>query len=209
MKQKIFFDWDGTLVNSLNRMYSLFCYLVNSSCLSYEQYWEIKKNGVNQAQILTEYFCYNFKQIKDFRTKWFSLIEHDEWLKLDILYNDTEFVLKNLFKQHDLYIVTGRQFLDKVNKQVVDFKIEKYVQKIFSTCQNTTKYELITSNISNLNELDMLIGDTVEDIESGKKLNIKTIGITTGMLNKTTLLKYYPTRVYDSLMDFYHDNKTV
>ena len=46
---KIFFDLDGTLIDSKLRMYNLFQELVPQSNLTFVEYWEYKKNKFSQG----------------------------------------------------------------------------------------------------------------------------------------------------------------
>ena len=47
---KIFFDLDGTLINSKMRLYSLFQELVSASNLSFDEYWNLKKKKLIMLQ---------------------------------------------------------------------------------------------------------------------------------------------------------------
>lgn len=208
-KKKIFFDFDGTLVDNSYRIYILFSTLVENNSLSYTKYWSIRRNGVSQKQILMNYFGYTEKNVAIFQKKWMNLIESDEFLELDKLQEKVKFVLSNIFKEHNIYIVTARQFNSKVQKQVDKFKIDKYFKEIFVTQQKSKKNDIIIKNVKNICKQDVIIGDSNEDIETGKQLNITTVAVTTGNLNKKAILKFAPDFVYDNLMEFYYDNKTL
>ena len=43
----IFFDLDGTLIDSKLRLYSLFQKLVPESILTYDEYWKYKMNKIS------------------------------------------------------------------------------------------------------------------------------------------------------------------
>ena len=116
--RNIFFDLDGTLINSLKRMYILFSELVPNNNFSYEKYWDIKKNGADQREVLTRYFNYQDEEIKKVHKKWLLMIENEKLLEIDQPYNDANFILKNLCKNNNLYIVTARQSTEKVRKQI-------------------------------------------------------------------------------------------
>ncbi|GAB7261216.1 hypothetical protein DaDZ19_28830 [Dickeya ananatis] len=59
----IFFDFDGTLIDSKLRQYELFCKLVPESHFSYEEYWDIKRNRINQEKLLVDFFSYKPEQL--------------------------------------------------------------------------------------------------------------------------------------------------
>ena len=56
---KIFFDLDGTLINSKIRLYSLFQELVPVSNFSFDEYWDFKQNKINHATILRKKFNFD------------------------------------------------------------------------------------------------------------------------------------------------------
>ena len=58
MKVNIFFDLDGTLLDSRKRLYKLFQDLVLESNLTIDEYWELKRNKINHKTILIEKFGY-------------------------------------------------------------------------------------------------------------------------------------------------------
>ena len=65
---KIFLDLDGTLIDSKLRLYGLFQELVPESILTYEEYWNYKKDKINHKKILKKYFKFNDCDIKLFQT---------------------------------------------------------------------------------------------------------------------------------------------
>ena len=57
----IFFDLDGTLIDSRLRLYKLFQDLVSSSNLTFSDYWNLKRNKISHKKILTTKFAYSEK----------------------------------------------------------------------------------------------------------------------------------------------------
>ena len=80
---KIFFDLDGTLIDSKLRLYSLFQELVPQSVLTFNEYWIFKQNKINHAEILREKFHFDESSISKFEHDWMELIETDSFLKYD------------------------------------------------------------------------------------------------------------------------------
>lgn len=205
MKRKIFFDLDGTLIDSSQRMYALFCKLNTNYKMCYDKYWNIKKQGISQKQMLMTYFNYLENECKEFHNNWMNNVENDDLLLLDRTFDDTIEVLEKLFINNDLFIVTARQKKDRTIKELENLKIIKFFKSIFITEQKIDKEEIIKNNVPYANGDDIIIGDTGEDIETGIKLGIKKFGITTGMLNCDKLSSYNPDKVYGSLNEFYKD----
>jgi phosphoglycolate phosphatase len=69
----IFFDLDGTIFDSKERLYRLFQELVPQSNLTFEEYWSLKRNKIGHKTIIANYF----KDIDfiQFEKKWMELIE--------------------------------------------------------------------------------------------------------------------------------------
>lgn len=198
----IFFDLDGTLINSKVRLYNLFQDLVPNSSLTFYDYWRLKKQGINHSHILINYFDFNKKQLDDFQSKWMQLIETDAYTKFDAPFNG---VLKHLLELKKmgflLYIVTSRQLEEKVILQIKNFGWANIFNKIIVTQQKNKKEDLILPLlISEKN--NYLIGDTGLDIKVGKKLKMKTVAVLTGFLNEKVLKTYNPDYICSSVLDF-------
>src|SRR6266542_1760794 len=116
--KNIFFDLDGTLFDSQERLYRLYIKLTNSN-LSSEQYWAFKKAMKSNQWILKNHLNWEQIKIKNFEEQWMLLIEDDEYLAIDKPFPYTKEVLKRLISIGiNLFIVTNRQFQEKVIKQL-------------------------------------------------------------------------------------------
>ena len=60
----IIFDFDGTLIDSKERLFKLFSFLVPQSNLDFKAYWELKKQGIGHAEILEKHFNYQSNAIQ-------------------------------------------------------------------------------------------------------------------------------------------------
>lgn len=205
MKRKIFFDWDGTLLNSSNRMFNLFCEL-NARCnMTYAEYWKIKRSRISQKEMLMQYFNYTELEANLFHTAWLENIEREDLLSLDTLFDDTVDTLDLLAIDNDLYVVTARQKKEATINQLIRLNILKYFKQILITEQKISKLEVIRSNICDIAESSMMIGDTKEDIKTGEELNIKKFAISTGMLDYKALQDYNADKIYRNLKEFRED----
>ena len=196
MKNKIFFDLDGTLIDSKQRLFELFRHLVPESDLNFLQYWDLKKNKKSHSDILANCFSYSEKDIVLFTKKWMLLIEEPEWLKYDKPFEGLLEFLNKIKVDYDLYIVTARQSKSKTFKQVDSFGWESIFEEILVTEQKNKKGELIASNYIT-RPSDWLIGDTGNDILAGKELGIRTCAVTSGYMNKKTLIEYDPDEIFE------------
>lgn len=202
---KLLFDLDGTILNSMVRMYQLFQTLVPTSKFTHDDYWALKRNKVSHHVILRDYFHYSIIDIEIFERAWMKLIESDEFLSFDTLLPGVASRLSELQCKHSLYILTARQCRSKVIKQLESFSLLEFFTDVFVTEAKVDKYELI--RVSNLvcNSSDWMIGDTGHDILVGKKLGIQTAAVTCGFLSKTALLEYQPDIIEENICKLIFD----
>lgn len=188
---KIFFDLDGTLLDSKPRLYHLFQFLVPDSKFTFENYWKLKQDKVSHKDLLTKYFGYTEEAISEFTIKWMSLIEAPEWLSHDKLFDGVKPFLNGLKESNELYVVTARQHELVARKQIKDLGLAGIFQDILVTNQKSEKKDLI-GNKFELTNSDWIIGDTGKDVDTGKALKIKTGAVLSGFLSEYHLLTYSP-----------------
>jgi phosphoglycolate phosphatase len=203
----IFFDLDGTLIDSRQRLYQLFQSLVPTSELSFDEYWALKRNKISHKEILLSKFNYSNEQYSDFEKKWMSEIELEKWLQLDTPFEGIVDVLLLLSKNHDLFVVTARQSESIALEQIKSFGWENIFTKILVTQQQQEKHDLI-KNAVRVTPEDWFIGDTGKDIQTGKLLGIKTAAVLSGFLSKESLLPYQPDIIINTVLDLKTDKIT-
>jgi phosphoglycolate phosphatase len=196
----IFFDLDGTLIDSRKRLYHLFQELVPTSSFSFEEYWKLKRQRINQTKLLSEWFKYSNDQIKEFKDNWLSKVEEDDRLSLDTPFPSTLESLEKFAKNNNLYIVTNRQFINRTKSQIKKFGWDEYLKEVLITEQKQTKVQLVKENVC-FSSNDIFIGDTGEDILAGKELGLKTIAVLSGFLNKEILEEYLPDRILNDVTE--------
>lgn len=199
MRNKIFFDLDGTLIDSKKRLFELFKHLVPESELSFNQYWELKKNKKSHSYILSNYLAYSSDEISEFVRKWMELIEEPEWLVLDKPFEGVFDLLKDLNKDFDLFVVTARQSKMKVVSQISSLGWAKMFKDVLVTEQQFSKTELIKSKYVTTSE-DWFVGDTGKDIQTGRELGVQTVAVLSGFMSKEYLLQYFPDLILESVV---------
>jgi len=205
---KIFFDLDGTLIDSKLRMYSLFQELVPQSVLTYDEYWEYKKKKTSHAMLLDQVFNFEKKEIQLFENQWMKLIEADNWLEFDQPFEGvTDYLIKLKDKGYFLYVVTARQFKDKAISQLALFGWSNIFQDILVTEQKNKKEDLIKPHLEGF-EVNWIVGDTGMDINTGKKLGIKTVAVLSGFQNEVVLSSYKPDYILKNIIEFDPSNKS-
>lgn len=199
MTERIFFDLDGTLVDSTHRLYDLFAELIPENYLTYEEYWRIKRIRINQHDLLCRYFNYSEAQIEQFRKDWMNNIEDPARLDTDTPLHGVSELLQRLSHKKELYLVTARQYPDRVNEQLHQFGWSGFFTGILDTQQQQSKASLIRSTL-HPNITDILVGDSGEDMMCGKELGMKTIAVSSGILNPEVLLEYQPDAILDTVV---------
>lgn len=198
---KIFFDLDGTLIDSKERLYRLFQYLVPASSLTFDEYWRLKKNKIDHRKILQTNFLFSEQEVVSFSKNWMKLIESPEWIELDQPFKGVTALLQELKRENELYLVTARQFEPIVLTQLFNFEWSTMFTGVFVTQQKVEKIELL-KDIIVTKYADWFIGDTGKDIETGKRLGMKTAAVLSGFLSEEILMEYKPDLIIDSVINF-------
>ncbi len=197
----IIFDLDGTLIDSSERLYQLFQYLVPMSQLSKNEYWNLKRNKIDHKMILEKYF----KDIKfeDFNDRWMDLIETEEYLKLDKNYPNTIEILENLSQKCTLILLTARQSKKELDNELKRLGIIGFFSPIIVTEGTKSKKKLLLDAVNNglitKNPNDLFVSDMGKDILFGKECSYITIGISHGFMSKEKLIEYKPKYIIDDL----------
>lgn len=197
----VIFDLDGTLIDSRLRLYRLFQQLVPNSRLTFEAYWEFKRNKISNEIILAKEFGFNVGRIDRFIINWMDKIEAPEFLDLDRNFPSMHRTLERLETQATLFVCTARQVRQSAIDQLNRLALLNYFEDIMVTEQHNSKAELI-GDISSLGPQDWIIGDTGLDIQVGRALGIKTCAVLTGFLNEASLRPYMPDMVLARATDF-------
>jgi len=196
---KVFFDLDGTLVDASDRLYQLFQFLVPVSSLTKDKYWKLKRNKVNHPEILRTQYMYTDEKIKVFENTWLSMIELPEWIALDKPFAGITKHLLELKKDHILYIVTARQSEETAISQITNYGWSGIFDDVLVTKQRYEKSELVKKNRSEVT--DWIVGDTGKDIETGKRLGLRTAAVLSGFLSKERLMEYHPDIIANFVTD--------
>jgi phosphoglycolate phosphatase len=195
---KLFIDLDGTILDSRKRVYEVFQFLNKQSDLSFNSYWEIKREGVSHENILLNRFNFSETEVRNFTSKWMKEIELEKWLNLDLPFPNVIHTLEKFKTKHQLILVTARQKADLTIEQLKKNQLHQFFFDVLITNQTKSKKELINSKFET-NKNDVIIGDTGKDIETGKDLGIRTVAVLSGFLSANALSKYQPDIIIPSI----------
>jgi phosphoglycolate phosphatase-like HAD superfamily hydrolase len=196
----IFIDLDGTLVDISNRHYQAYrdsTAQFFGQPLEKTKYWQLKVQGTPWSKLLKisglsseleEQF------LKDFADR----IEQIKYLKLDSLVPGATQTLQRLSSQHNCYLITLRRNKENLVKQIHWLDLGRYFIEILQAdSKNTFKVELIKARLNG--DKGIVIGDTEEDIQTGKKLGLTTISVLNGIRSKEVLAALKPDHIIDSI----------
>ena len=102
MKNIIFLDLDGTLINPRNRYLSIYkklCKDAGTESLHSNIYWKLKRNKIPEYDIL-KITNINIKKIPSILKKRIGMLEDDKFLKLDKLHLGVIDFLKLVIKKN-------------------------------------------------------------------------------------------------------------
>jgi phosphoglycolate phosphatase-like HAD superfamily hydrolase len=202
MRKQIYLDLDGTLIDPRQRMHGLFMELVDGPVMDFDTYWQYKRIPTNQKDMLVRFYNYNDEQIKLFNTAWMQKIEDEKRLAMDQPFAGISERLQQLAENHDLFVVTARQNPAYVTEQLSHFKWNNFFKEVLVTGQTCSKAELVQS-VTTPQSHDMFVGDTKDDIETGRQLGVKAIAVCSGFLSGDALRKYNPDFIINSMLDIH------
>ncbi len=187
----VFFDLDGTLINSQHRLYNLFIELCPECKLTYDEYWEIKREGITQQDLLCQYYGYNLQKCSEFKGLWLQKIEDPYRLEQDFLVDGIIDVLSAVKSKHSLFVITNRQSREYTFDEIIKLGIMDYFDAVFVTEQKMGKVELLKNTVP-INQSDILVGDAVEDIKYARELGVISCAVSWGIVSYERLLIYKP-----------------
>lgn len=192
--QFIFFDFDGTLVNTIKGTRESAIYALNHFNIS-----------VSNTENIGNIFCgpplresfkkYNVKDENiEEAIKLYRKYQSENTIECNELYNGIEEMLSTLKKKgKKLIIVTAKleQTAIRILKYLDIFKYFDIVVGATADSSRITKKEVMKYAINNIENIDLtkaiMIGDRTSDIKAGIENNMDTIGVLYGMDNKQLL----------------------
>jgi len=184
-------DFDGVIADSLdmqitvvNKFSEEFGYLKIKSKKEYRQY--SMQEVIEHIRIPKERLDEAVKKIKKEASKKYNTVP---------LFKGVQEVLSRMGEEYKLIIVSSNE-----EKTIKDYLTKNKIRKLFHDKIYTSsglfnKYQIIDRIIKKFKvspEDVLFIGDEQRDIETGKRLKIKTVAITWGYDSRNRLLKEKP-----------------
>lgn len=208
MKWTVFFDLDGTLIDTSERHYRVHKDVLKSlgamETLSKEEFWLQKRKGIKTLKFLPKDF--SVELTRKFMSKWLERIEDKNYLKYDKFLPGTLEVLMILKKKYNLVLVTLRNNKKNLIWEVDKFGLANSFEEILvgSPLKLKNKVSLINDYIEKSSKNNFIIvGDTEADILAGKELELLTVAATYGIRSKEFLIKLKPDFLLDNFSDLH------
>lgn len=209
MKQIIFFDLDGTLIDTSERHHRVYKDILEfygiPNTLSKEKFWGEKRKGKKTVELLPETSSKEF--VQTFMDEWLKRIENRKYLKYDYLLPGVLDVLSILKNKSDLILVTLRNNKENLFWELNNLGLIKYFKEILvdSPMKPKNKTLLIKNYIERHSRDDnfIIVGDTEVDISSGKELGILIIAVSWGIRSEDFLKKLTPNFCLDNLSELH------
>lgn len=203
----IFWDFDGTLVNTVNG--------TRESAI-----YALSKFGIEEHnQDLGKIFCgppltESFKKFgiadeqMDKAIKFYRKYQSENTIEMNEVYSGINEVLKKLKESDKVQVIVTAKYQKTVVKILKYLKIYEYFDFIYGVTEKrkrVTKKEILSDALNNLKNIKMeeciMIGDRTSDIIAGKTNNIDTIGVTYGMDSKEMIKEADATFLIDKPFD--------
>ncbi len=192
MKPKCFIDFDGTIVSNKKRLY--YFYINNiptqfQGLIDINDFWTLKRYGIHEIEWLNNKLNANINRV-EYDEKKKELIETEQYIQFDELFPFSISALKRISKDFSLILVSRRSNPQQLMKEIEIFNITSFFTNfIILPHGNQTKANAITQQYQIQNN-DILIGDTEDDIKSGCLLKINTYFVLSGIRDKWILNKF-------------------
>ena len=206
VKKLICFDLDGTLLNTNKLHFVTFNEAFKKNDLRRVRYREISPlfGLVKERIVKTLFPLLNENKLKKILKdkNEFTLKESYKFVKNFLGIKKSLIILK---KRYDLGIVSNcshKEIITLLRDVGIDLKLFSVVVGDDDVIRGKPYPDEIfkAKKISGLS-VEYMVGDTIYDIRAGKKAEVKTIGVLTGVHNKKILEKEKPWKIIKSVRD--------
>ena len=187
----IFFDFDGTLVNSMEGTRKSAEYALKKIIEDNEDLGKLFCGPTLKQSF--ESFALNNEQINR-AIELYRIYQAENTIEINTLYDGIKILLKNLKKNNKILILVTVKYEKTAIKILKHLGIFKYFDYIFGTTGNSQdKVFLLKKACESIDSLNLseciMIGDRISDIHAGKLNNMDTMGVLYGMENREDLIK--------------------
>ena len=202
-KPNIYIDFDGTLVDVSDRWYQLHLDLskiYNFKPINKEQYLLLKRSGESESTIILKTNIPK-NSINDYLEERTKRIELKKYLKQDTLKYGSLDLLKKMSEKFNIVLVTKRKDKKACLDEIKRLEIEEYFFKILISGSFSKEQIIIDEYREDEYKGFWMVGDTNDDCDVARKLEMKSILVCDGVRDKIFLEKCNPDFLADKLIN--------
>ena len=190
VKNRIAFDLDGTLLDSRERHKIVMKDVLKKHNISLDVSTLVTFKSEGRTNI--DWLLSNNldeEKSREINKEWISLIEHEDYLKKDVLYSDVLEALEILSKENDLFLITARSNKENALKQINSLVIGQYFTGISVVATGSETSALKAVELEKY-DADFFIGDTESDYKASLIANCKFFALSCGFRSENFWRKY-------------------
>ncbi len=205
----IYFDFDGTLIDVREKYFALYSEFMSGRkgvLLSKEQFWSLKRMKGGDSLILQQSGL-DRESPQLFRAFIREHVETSDFLDKDVLFPGVEDFLKEISRHHTCRIITSRRNRERFIAQIESLGIGAYFDgfvvapKLDLSNPQYTHKATVLKNYVDCPERFIIVGDTEDDILTGRQLNIQSFAVTSGIRERAFLEKLMPDHILNSVTE--------
>jgi phosphoglycolate phosphatase len=199
----IFFDLDGTLIDSRERYYRVYSDLLKEmgyKPLDWDQYWQYKRTIKSEKSILE--FSNAGAVFDEYYPERTRRMEQRNYLELDSVWTEIRPVLNYISKKHLCSLITLRMDPEALNWELhqlgfgdIFFLILQPNTGFETPISSESKIRTMRENLTNDQINGWIVGDTDVDILTGKEFGLSTAAVSYGMQDASLLQELKPDRL--------------
>ena len=196
-------DLDGPILDVSEKYFRVYYDLVTQiggMPLSKTEYWNFKRNRVNDIQILT-FSGIPERKLGEFREKRKALIETPHYSSLDTVWEEVRDHMSTSKFAGKIMLVTLRNNSSELNRQLKHLGISNWFSNILSSSGDASGPDrhFVKTNLIRgfLPEVfgGWFLGDTETDLRAGRALGLKTAAVSFGIRSPELIQKERPDRL--------------
>lgn len=190
----IIFDFDGPINDVSDRYFAVHrdvCDKLGLLCqLTKPEFWTLKRQQA-PLRVLLEF--QGQSHLDDYACLWLKLIEQERYLALDKMHGRAAEVLERLSRNNQLVLISLRTNLDAASRQIEKYQIDTLFEHVcFLKHQNqpsSAKAEAVLRLFESPQNIQFFVGDTEIDLMAARQLNVKFIGVESGIRSPEKLFE--------------------
>ena len=191
MKPNLYMDFDGTLVSNKQRLYRFFINNIPEeyrNVLSADALWDLKRKGVHEIDWLNAQYHAGLD-----RTPYDELkkrdIEKPEYLQFEELLPHSIDALIMLRSKYRIVLISRRSKPEGLYSEINRFALRELLDEIHVIPHDGTPKDEYVRKHFKVSEDDIFVGDTEDDIVAGRKLDIRTYLVLSGIRDEGIIEK--------------------